>query len=511
MQDWDMKKKQDFVHAMGKGHKKLEFVHKMAKLGLQHFDDGGTVLAGPAASGIRNESNPNTGIIGSINGALGLNNNFQASGSPVQAGTNNSQLNNSYSGVQTGLQYQQSLANTLGPQAAIAAQNQNDLALRLNAEANGQGPNVAENELSQATGNNISNQAALMAGQRGASSNVGLIARNAARQGADIQQNSAGEAATLQAQQQIAAQQGEANLAGAQIAQAGQAGNNASSAQISEQNTLQGANTSYNNTNANVQGNINSTNAQTAAANQNKAGNLVGGLLSGASSVAASLGLAKGGLVTKEKYAEGGEVSAPCSVSDGYMKKMAKGGLVGNPLVSYQGYSGNAPQSFAGQYLNGGASSGGSSPSMAGVSSLPQYVDEGIGKGSGKKASSDSSSSAGTGTALGSTEGDYSTLTSDEAASSRGDLSTLVPDALAMGGKVGRKLAANGGKVKASSSDQKAVAKNNSYSNDKIPALLSEGEIVIPREITMHKMAPEKAAAFVRKELAKKRVKRGKL
>ena len=71
-------------------------------------------------------------------------------------------------------------------------------------------------------------------------------------------------------------------------------------------------------------------------------------------------------------------------------------------------------------------------------------------------------------------------------------------------GSVGMK---KGGKVKADSKAEKAVKADNSYSNDKIPAMLSEGEIVLPRSVTMHPMAPAKAAAFVRRIKAKKGLK----
>ncbi len=79
------------------------------------------------------------------------------------------------------------------------------------------------------------------------------------------------------------------------------------------------------------------------------------------------------------------------------------------------------------------------------------------------------------------------------------------PAPMALGGKVSPQLAAKGGKVKAGPG-QKAVKKDNSYDNDKVPALLSEGEIVIPRSIAMHPMAPEMAARFVQATLNKRKM-----
>lgn len=111
----------------------------------------------------------------------------------------------------TGEQFQMGVTNpALGAALAGGAQqatgNQASLSGMLMNQAQGQGPNPAQAMLANATGANVANQAALAAGQRGASANPGLIARQAAMAGAGIQQQAAGQAATLQAQQQLAAQ-----------------------------------------------------------------------------------------------------------------------------------------------------------------------------------------------------------------------------------------------------------------------------------------------------------------
>ena len=67
-------------------------------------------------------------------------------------------------------------------------------------------------------------------------------------------------------------------------------------------------------------------------------------------------------------------------------------------------------------------------------------------------------------------------------------------------------LMKSGGKVKASKPSEKAVVKDDSLKNDKVPAMLSQGEIVIPRHITQHPDAARKAAAFVQSVLNKKRM-----
>lgn len=68
-------------------------------------------------------------------------------------------------------------------------------------------------------------------------------------------------------------------------------------------------------------------------------------------------------------------------------------------------------------------------------------------------------------------------------------------------------LMKKGGAVKAQAPSQKSKVKDDSLKNDKVPALLSEGEIVIPRHITEHPQAPKKAAEFVQAVLNKRRMK----
>jgi hypothetical protein len=64
-------------------------------------------------------------------------------------------------------------------------------------------------------------------------------------------------------------------------------------------------------------------------------------------------------------------------------------------------------------------------------------------------------------------------------------------------------LAASGGKVSAGPGEG-AVKSGDSLKNDKVPAMLSQGEIVIPRHITMGPNAAAMAAQFVANELKKR-------
>lgn len=64
-----------------------------------------------------------------------------------------------------------------------------------------------------------------------------------------------------------------------------------------------------------------------------------------------------------------------------------------------------------------------------------------------------------------------------------------------------------GGKVSATKPSEKAVKPGNSYANDKVKALLSEGEVVLPRSVMQSEAPVRNAADFVRKVLAKRGVK----
>src|SRR5690242_17396540 len=93
--------------------KKLAFVHKMTHLGLQHFDQGGTVLPGPTNP--VNSGPVSGGLGGAIGGLLGTNSQYQAQGAPIQYGTNATQLNNSYAGVQGALNNAGNLVASTAP------------------------------------------------------------------------------------------------------------------------------------------------------------------------------------------------------------------------------------------------------------------------------------------------------------------------------------------------------------------------------------------------------------
>lgn len=248
---------------------------------------------------------------------------FQASGvSPKQIKT-------AYNQTQEGIKQQQDFVNALQAQNGLGNQadvfhQQQQLADQLQNVANGTGPNPAMAALNQATGQNVANQNALMAGQRGASANTGLIARQAAQQGAQTQQNAVGQGAQLMANQQLAGmnalqqQQGMmGNMASNQVAQQ-QGGINAlNQNSLGQQSNLLG-----------LQGNVNNNNANIAMANQDAKNQMIGNLLNAGGT--AAMMMAGGGEVAKgprsnagkhiHGYAQGGKVPALVSPGEVYLK-----------------------------------------------------------------------------------------------------------------------------------------------------------------------------------------------
>ncbi len=148
-----------------------------------------------------------------------------------------------------------------GVQGNIA--NQNAFASALLNQMNGTGPNLANAQLANATGQNVSNQAALMAGERGTGSNAGLIARQAAQQGAGIQQQASGQAAVNRAQQQLSAEGQLGGVYGQIGTEQGQNLATQQQAQANQNSAIVGSTNAANTINAQVA--TNNTNNQMAA------------------------------------------------------------------------------------------------------------------------------------------------------------------------------------------------------------------------------------------------------
>lgn len=381
----------------------------------------------------------------------------------------------------------QNLSSALAAQQALSTQQQGTLSQYQNI-ANGTGPNPAQAALNQSTGQNVANQAALMAGQRGAGSNVGLIARQAAQQGAATQQQAVGQGATLQAQQQLnalsgltaqqqaigATQQNAANIAAQQIGMQQTALNTAQNSatgitaqqqaqqqalagqanqQVSQQQAAQQALNAQTNTLANQQINQTNANAQTAQGQQQI---LQNSLAAQNNANVSSQGNVNSGNATlaNANIQNQGKIIGGLGQAIGVAAGLAQGGMVH-------------------KFADGGMTD----PSMPMVAQPPQIMPQ---------------EPAG-----GSSSGPISVFGKllSQAGSAGG------AGAIAAASKGG--LAEAGGKVIAKSSDQKAIKKGNSYSNDKIPAYLSEKEIVLPRTVTQSADPVKSAADFVAKVLGK--------
>lgn len=201
---------------------------------------------------------------------------FRATAAPIATPVSEGQANTAFKQTQAGLSKQQQFLSALAAQNGIG--NQSQVFSQLQGVANGTGPNPAMAQLNQATGQNIASQASLMAGQRGAGANIGLMARQAAQQGAGLQQQAVGQAATLQAQQQMGALGQMQDLATNQVGQqAGALAGYNQFAQGSQQNLLNAIN-AQNNAQVAMQSNQNTANVGIQQGNQKAQGGLLGGI-----------------------------------------------------------------------------------------------------------------------------------------------------------------------------------------------------------------------------------------
>jgi hypothetical protein len=348
---------------------------------------------------------------------------WKASGADITNAATGDQADNSYDQTQSALAQQQAFVNAMGAQNGLG--NQTSVYNQLQGVADGTGPNPAQAALANATAANTANQAALMAGQRGTGANAGLLARQAAMQGAANQQNSAGQAANMQANQSMNAlgqMGGMANQMASQQA-AGIQGLNQNSQ--NEQKNLLDAIAAQNKAKVDMKSNENTTNATIQAANQKSQSGGLGGMLGGLGSIAGTmfgpLGTMAGGALGNmagQMLGGGGGDSGGGGGAGGML-----GGL-GSMLAAHGGQvPGNGPRSNAAKHLK----------------SLPMPT-------------------ADTGGAL-----------------------------------------KSGGSVPG-----EAPVKGDSYKNDSVKALLSPGEIVLPRHVTQGPDAAEKAKAFVEAIMARK-------
>ncbi len=509
-------------------------------------------LAGLNGTGTMGQA---TGQQGALNkGLAGVNGTGAMTQATGQQGALNQQL-----GHANGVGVQQggigALQNVYGQQGNTLGQ--------LQGVANGTGPNPAQAMLNQATGQNVANQSAMMAGQRGAGSNVGLMARQAAQQGAATQQQAAGQGATMQANQQLNAlgQMGGQESAmgntagnivgagagltgqqqagigqqfgqGAQAAGMQQSGINALYGQgqgaIGAQQAQQGMNAGIAQnqvgnlagaTNSNLQGNLsnqsnmlgaagNFNTAQVGSQNNINAGNvglaqtqmqgqqaMLGGTLSGAGAGASMMGGgARGGYV---HMADGG-MTTPYAAPNGEGPVLAEnteqqplpGAMAPAPgPAPVTAPPPQGPQSALGQYL-------------AGQTNTSDYMANSGWEGEQAQIQANNKlNAAPTDTAIpNQPQMGYGSQMLYKGAHDSAKMGTMAAMAASRGG-----LAHEGGPVKTEDPKKKAEKPGNSYANDKVPAMLSEKEIVLPRSVTLSADPGKSAADFVERIMARRR------
>jgi len=288
------------------------------------------------------------GIASSLGASFGIGGGPAAQGLNWQPGTVNlsnpatqPQGDAAYAAAQSGIANQQAFMQALQGQNGIA--NQSSVFSQMQDVANGQGPNPAQAMLAQSTSANTANQAALMAGQRGAGANAGLIARQAAQQGGANQQNAAGQAATMQADQSLGALNQLGGIAGQQVGQQAAATGALTGAQQSEQGLIYGQLDAQNTANLTQQKNLNDINSQKADKGAQAQAGIMSGITGGLTSM-----LAQGGKVTRQNYAYG-TTNSTASPSLGVNTQLPASTI--QPMVQPSGAptSPSGPKSFIGK------------------------------------------------------------------------------------------------------------------------------------------------------------------
>lgn len=344
--------------------------------------------------------------------------------------------------------------------------------------ANGTGPNPAQAMLAQQTGQNVSNQAALMAGQRGAGANAGLMARQAGMQGGALQQQAVGQGASLQANQSLNA-----------LNQMGGIANTQAHNQIGQTNANVGSNLGLYQQEIAKQANLNQGNTALTLQNMQQGESAVGGMMNGMSSMPMMMGAGGG---------EAGKFQPPQSPTP----QMAEGGEL------------DGPQSEFGQFLTGSMNLGnyaipnsvmqsGSSKGSQPAGQSPQSANSGEGGSTGVIADSGQTGMGPTSPGSSSGIGSFTSGTSGAMAPAfkKGGMVKVV---VSPGEKVvepGKAKKAAEGNIEAKTVPGKAKVPGDSYENDVVSTKLPAGSIVIPRS----KATNEKdAASFVRSVLAKR-------
>lgn len=420
---------------------------------------------------------------------------------------------NGYAGQQAG--QAGNVASAAGSLGGVLARQQG-LEDMLTGQANGTGPNPAQSQFQQNVNQNIAQEAGSIGSVKGL--NPALAAKMAAENAGQQGQAAAGQAATLQAQQQIAAEQAlgaqqaaegqtignQGSLYGAAGSLYGGAGQTAATGgALANDMGTQGANIFS--TGANAQGNQNNAvntgslgsqglDAGVAAGNANRTAITQAGLLNGA-------GGAVGGLLSS--MAGGGEVSDQSGSVLGAILAQA------NPSININDYNGGKDSGgglkglgstlggMLGSSLFGGAGAWGGAAGADSMTGFLPQAGENILPAAGAAGAGDAAAGAG-----------VESILPEVAMVAAGGGRVAAPGHVKAKGRtidvpegvdakalsLASALMARGGQVPGTPN-----VKGNAYKNDVVPAALSPQEIVLPLSVTQAADAPAKAAAFVEK------------
>ena len=425
--------------------------------------------------------NPLAGMGGGANGT-----GFAApQGSPAVNPTNSTQIQQGYNGTQNSLQQQQALLQAL--QAQNGLQNQSNTFNQLQGVANGTGPNPAKAALAQATGQNVANQNALMAGQRGANQNVGLIARQAAQQGANTQQQAAGQGAT----------------------QANTAANQA------QQNALLGAQNQYNSNLTSGQNSVNSANAALAGAQMSGQQNMLGSLTGAVGSALPMLGGSGIGALGSGAGGTGGALGAGQGIGAGLTDIGGTGAADEAGFQTFLSGFGDSLGGMASSIGTGIGAEAAGAPAAAegigaGVETVAPVAAEGMAGGGKVKQLPEMAAGGNTPSMMTGPQSYFGKMLAGNMPAN-----TAQAPAFAQGGAIPALVSPGEKYLPPKAVEEVKKGKNpmkvgetipgkakvkgakNSYANDTVPKTLEEGGIVLPRSVTQAKHPQWEAHKFV--------------
>lgn len=357
-------------------------------------------------------------------------------------------------------------------QTQAGAANNASFIQALQGQSQGLGPSASQTMLSNAANQNAANAMAMAASQRGVS--PGLALRQAQMSAQQGNQQAAAQGVAARQQEQMNAQGmlggaiGQQQMAGLNQLQMGQ-----KAAQSNQQTQL----------------GQNQINAGISQGNQQAQNNVTGGILGGIASGITKLAMAGGGQVPTQGNFGQMPVQLPSYIpqqaiqptAGPQVQRMADGGL---PESTGMG----GPQSFLGQFFKGfneasGSGGGGATGPFGGDANSSLFKGVSALAGLGAKQAGGAMSGGAPNPMM-------------------GEASSTLPAEGGPAAAMPMMMASRGGQAKGVVPGQAKVP-GDSLKNDRVPALLSPKEIVLPRSVTMAPDAPEKAAAFVRAILAK--------